>query len=158
VDRRQKKFSTWRFCYKPQSIKTLLSVNHSSGSIPKFPLRGRHCQYTRPMGKRGETETIRLGAEMNLEEIIAKSNIGMRISGEKKPVGRVDPHLGERSSLGTGTTVISMLKTTPEAILYRDESTAPDLIVRTRLGPQWTQGRSASAKRIGLPLFLLTSG
>ena len=68
------------------------------------------------MGKRGGTRTIRLGAEMNPEEIIAKSSIGMKISGGQKLAGRVGPHRGERSSLGTGTTVILMLKTTPEAI------------------------------------------
>src|ERR1041385_6035190 len=135
----------------------LLLVNHSSGSIPKFPLQGRHCQCTRPMGKRGGTETVRLAAETNLEETIAKSNIGKRISGEQKLVGRVGPHLGERISIGTETTVILTWKMTPEAILYRAESTAPELIVRIRLGPQWPQGRSASVKGFSLPPFRHTS-
>src|SRR4051812_26458256 len=130
----------------------LLSVNHSSGSIPKLPQQGRHCQYTRPMEKHGETETIHLGVEMNPEEIIAKSNIGMKISGDQKPARQVGPHLGEKM------TVILMLKTTPEATWCRAEWTVPELIGRIRLDHQWPQGRFVSAKGFGLPLFHPTSG
>ena len=110
------------------------------------------------MENRGETGTILLGTEMNLEEITTKSSTGMKTTGGQKLAGRVGPHRGERSSLGTGTTVILMLKTTPEAIWYRAKSIALDRIVRTKLVPQWLQGQFASAKGFDLPLFRLTSG